>query len=206
MKTELLRKMFNHFRETREERVQIYRGRVMAHDTAYQFRMGAGFVGDVNRTHPSAIEPCLIDPANPPLLFGSAVMVDRTATNGVRAPVVGDNAAAGSIFGVAVRPFPFQQASGGPAAAYGGEVPPATGVIDVMKSGYIMVKLNGATAAVKGGSVFVWADVTGGGHINGGFEAAATGGSTIGLDASGNRIYFNGPADANGIVELVFNP
>ena len=30
-------------------------------DVAFTFRMGAGFAGDVNRTHPASIEPVMIE-------------------------------------------------------------------------------------------------------------------------------------------------
>lgn len=176
-------------------------------DAAFTFRMGAGFAGEVNRTHPVSIEPCLIDPANPPLFYGEAVMADVTATNGVRAPVAGDSAAAG-VFGVTVRPFPLQPGAAsnfGAVALGAAQAPPVSGVIDILKSGYIVVSLSGATQPVKGSPVFVWVAASGGGHTQGGFEAAATGGSTIALDASGTRFYFNGAPDASGLVEIAFN-
>jgi hypothetical protein len=204
MKIEWMNKIVNFFRGDEEKSVRIYKGRALTRDIAFQFRMGAGFAGDVNRTHPSGIEPALGDPANFPTGYGQAVMVG--ASNGVRNPVAGDQAGAVSIFGVVVRPFPVQQTVGGISAAFASEVPQLNQPLDILKSGYVIVKLFGAAAAVKGSPVFVWAAASGGGHVQGGFEAVATGGSTFPLDATGNRIYFNGPADANGLVELVFNP
>ena len=37
---------------------------------AFPFRMGAGFAGDVNRTHPATIEPNVNDTVNPLSFFG----------------------------------------------------------------------------------------------------------------------------------------
>lgn len=201
MKLEMFRRLFS------DRHDGASRGRRMTKDAAFTFRMGAGFAGDVNRTHPASIEPCLIDAANPPLFYGEAVIADLTSTNGVRAPVAGDSGLA-SVFGVTVRPFPIQAGSGsnfGAVALGVPGVPPASGVIDILKSGYIMVNLAGAAAALKGSPVFVWVAASSGSHVQGGFEAAATGGSTVALDATGDRYYFNGPADSNGIVELAFN-
>ena len=175
-------------------------------DAAFTFRMGAGFVGAVNRSHPAGIEPCMMDPANPVLQYGLAVMADNAAPNGVRSVLASDSALT-SIFGIAVRPFPITPQAGTNfgAAAFGSVAPSTFLPLDVLKSGYIMVSLGGVAAALKGAPVFVYYGVSSGSHVQGGFEAAA-GANLAALDASGNRIYFNGPADANGIVELVFNP
>ena len=176
-----------------------YLGRRRTKDVAFTYRMGAGFAGDVNRTHPFSVEPCLIDPANPPLGYGLAVLVNTNA-NAVRQLAAGDNGGT-YIYGVTVRPYPTQQQSGGMSAPFGNQVPPVTGVIDVLTTGYIMVPIVGNVT--KGGLVYVWAAASGGGHIQGGFEAGATGGSTIALPAT--IATFNGPADASGIGEIAFS-
>lgn len=164
--------------------------------------MGAGFPGDVNRSHPASIEPCLVDASAPPTLFGQAVVVDPT-TEGVRPLVAGDSALT-TIYGVTVRPFPFQASTGGSygSAAFGTATPQSPGAIDVLRDGYIMVQLNvGVAAAIKGGLVYIWVAATSGNHIQGGWETAAGGGSnTIALDPT---LYgYNGPADANGNIEI----
>jgi len=184
-------------------------GRAFTRDAAFTFRMGAGFPGDVNRSHPMTIEPALNDVTNPVLAYGLACLADAAAPNAVRSILATDSGIT-AIYGVAVRPFPIQgtAATAQPfgAAGFGATQGPAAQLpIDVLKGGYIMVQLNGATAAVKGGQVYVYVAASGGGHVQGGFEAAA-GANLIDLDATGSRIYFNGPADATGIVELVFNP
>lgn len=177
-------------------------GRARTHDVAYTYRMGAGFVGDVNRTHPASIEPVLIDVNSPPTAYGQAVVVDPT-TQGVRPLGAGDTSL-DAIYGITVRPFPLQQSSANNygTIGIGAATPPVAGVMDVLRSGYIMAALTGNASAVKGGRVYVWVAASSGNHVQGGFEAAATGGSTILLD---EKTYFNGPADANGVVEIGFN-
>jgi hypothetical protein len=174
-------------------------------DTAFTFRMGAGFAGDVNRGHPASIQPALNSPVNPVLLYGTGVVVDTAggANGGVRPINAGDGALT-DIWGVGVRPFPIQQSTTGNnygSVPYGATQPPTNQPIDVLRGGYVMVSVVGAPA--KGGAVFIWFAASGGGHIQGGFEAAATGGSTLALNP---LLYqFNSPADSNGIAELILN-
>lgn len=175
-------------------------GRYRTVDTAITFRMGAGFAGDVNRGHPSSIQPCLIDPNAPPTAYGQAVVVDP-ATGGVRPMVAGDQALT-EIWGVTVRPYPIQQAAGSNYGqiGYGAGAPPLLQPIDVLRGGYVMVPVVGAP--VKGGVVYIWTAASGGGHIQGGWEAAASGGNTATLDG----IYqWNSPPDSTGIAELICN-
>lgn len=171
-------------------------------DTALKYRMGAGFVGDVNRMHPASIEPCLIDATNPPTAYGQPVVINPT-TQAVRRLLVGDTALT-DIYGITVRPFPQQQAQS--AVDYGAigftsPAPPVSGVIDVLRSGYIMVQVVGA--AVKGGAVWAWIAADSGSHKQGKtFEIVAATTSTIPLPTKST---FNGSPDANGIAELILN-
>lgn len=174
-------------------------GRHRTQDVAITYRMGAGYPGDVNRTHPATIEPVLFDLDAPPTTFGNAVLVDPT-TQGVR-PIVAGDVALTAVYGVLVRPFPTQQITGGMTAAFGSGGPGVATSGDVLKSGYIMVKVNGAT--VKGQAAHIWAVASAGAHVQGGWEAAATAASTI--DLAGANFYYNGVPDANGYVELAFN-
>lgn len=165
-------------------------------DVAFPYRMGAGFAGDINRTHPFDAMPALMDPTNPSTRYGNALLVN-TAANTYRTLLIGDVAVV-AIHGILVRPYPVQQ--GSTSQALGAGVPPTSGIIDVLTSGLIMANVVGAVT--KRGPLFVWVAATGGGHVQGGFEAAATGGSTAAI-ANG---YFNGPADANGVAEVrIFN-
>ena len=179
-----------------------FMGRQRTCDISIGYRMGAGFPGDVNRTHPASIEACLVDANSPPTAYGQAVVIDPT-TQGVRPLSAGDSALT-DIYGITVRPFPIQGQSSTNfgASNIGAATPPTSQPMDVLRSGYIMATLNGSTAAVKGGAVYVWIAASSGSHVQGGFEAAATGGSTIQL---GVKTTFNGPADASGVVEIVYN-
>jgi hypothetical protein len=198
----LIRKIFGKSREVGE-----FLGRAVTHDAVMTFRMGAGFAGDVNRTNPSFVEPVLIDAAAPPTAYGQGVLIDPT-TQGVRPLVAGDQALT-SIYGITVRPFPQQAATapqqfGGTGALGTTVAPPTSGAMDVLRSGYIMVSVVGAT--VKNGTVYIWTAASSGSHIQGGFEGVNPGGSGMALSSgAGSTTAYNGSPDANGIVELMFN-
>lgn len=171
---------------------------------AFTFRAGAGFPGEVTRQENSIIEPCVLLSTAPPLLYGVPMVAD--ASTGAIRPLVAGDSALTSFYGVLVRPFPTSQASAtnfGNTPLGGAGVPPTSGPASLLVSGYIAVQVPvGSTAALKNGAVFIWVAATSGTHIQGGFETAATGGSTI---AIAGTTHFNGPQDANGIIELVFN-
>jgi len=193
---------------TRDSELQLRRfGRRYTKDTgqAYQFRMPAGFSGDVNRTHPVAIEPVSMDPTNPITLFGQAGIIDATS-HLFRLVQAGDTAIT-DVYGFAVRPYPFQQSSGTNygAASIGNGAPGTIGKLDVMRSGYIMTTLNNFAAAnvVKGGTINIWIAATSGLHVQGFVEAASSGSNTIALPGT---CTFNGPSDSAGIVEIIFHP
>ena len=170
-------------------------------DDAIPFRMRAGFAGEVTRTHPASILPFLMNVANPLTLFGQPVVIN-TADNTGR--FVNNTDAAAAIVGILVRPFPTQQRTGGDAGStLGTPGVPQAGAQDMLTSGTILVQLNtGVVAPTKGGTVFIWIAATSGNHVQGGFETQANGGNTVQLDA---KSYYNGPADANGLVEICFN-
>ena len=175
--------------------------RMKTHDVAFQFRMGAGSPGDVNRTHPASIEVALNCIATPVTLFGVPVLVDA-ASQGVRpftAADQSDTVAAG--YGLSVRPYPFQQSSATNfgEATFGAATAPA-GAIDLLRSGYIMAKLNAGTA-VKGAPVYIWCAASSGAHVLGGIEGTFASGSTTKL----LNATFNGGAGSDGAVEIAFN-
>src|SRR5262249_49948070 len=147
-----------------------------------------------NRMHPASIEPCLIDASTPPTAYGQAVLVDGT-TQGVRPLVAGDQALT-DVYGITVRPYPTQSNTVTPTFNTG--VPPVTGVIDVLRNGYIMGVLGDGTltGALKGGQVYVWTATSSGHHVQGGFEASNP--TSNGMAIA--RCTFNGVQDANGIV------
>ena len=171
----------------------------MASANSFQFRMGAGFPGDVNRSHPANIEPNLADGSTPPNYFGDVGV--RSSTGTIRAVTSGDTSEAIG-FGVVVRPYPVQAASATNygTAAYGVGSPVADTPIDLLTHGYIIVKVNSnASSIVNGSQVYVWSAAASGAHVPGQFEGTNPSGS--GFTVTG--AYFRGPADANGYVEIV---
>lgn len=168
-------------------------------DVAMKYRMPAGSPGEVNRTHPASIEPCLICAATPPTEYGQVVTID-TASQGVR-PLAAADSTLPKWLGLIVRPYPTQSVPLDSFGSYalGAGVPPTNGSCDVMRTGYILTKLRGATAAVKGNRVYVWISASSGAHVEGGIEAAASGGDTVLLP---ENYLFNGPADSAGTVEV----
>lgn len=181
--------------------------RAKTRDVAFQFRMGAGFPGDVNRTHPVTIEPTLIDASAPPAFYGEGVIVDAT-TQGVRplnSVAVGGDVNVTQLYGVTVRPFPIQQASASNfgAAALGAAAPPTSGQIDTMRAGYIIVSIPAGQNPSKGDPVYIWTAASSGAHVQGGFEAVIDHGTNTTPALTG--ITFNGHPDANGNVEIAFN-
>jgi hypothetical protein len=176
-------------------------------DVAFQYRMGAGFAGTVNRSHPATIAPFLKDATNPPTFFGQAVAIN-SSTNAVRSYIAGDSTTPTDVFGVIVRPFPFQGATA-PTANYAGtgttwgtgQLP--DGAVDVLLSGFIMVPVVGSPS--NGSAVYVWdaASQASPYHLQSSWEASTPGGN--GFAVTWGKTQFASPADANGIAELRFN-
>lgn len=158
---------------------------------SFVYRMGAGFPGDVNRAHPANVEPVLNDSVNPVLQPGLGCILNASST-GVRSMAAGDTGIT-KIYGVSVRSFPSQDPGvndnqfGG--IGQGSAGLPVGSAIDVMRSGYINAYIAGAV--LKGGAVWLWIAASFGAHIQGGFEAGASGGSTVAL----TNAMFNGPSD-----------
>ena len=174
--------------------------RAATRDISYGYRMGAGFPGQINRTHPFSALPGLTNPTNPPRLYGDPAVID-TATNSYRAFLVGDTALT-KVDGVLVRPFPTQQQSGGMNASIGVATGPAGNQIETfLNEGFIMAKCNNFAAQqpTKGGAVYVWIAASSGAHVQGGFESVAAGASTAGPITN---MKWNGPADSAGIAEI----
>ncbi|WP_158810457.1 hypothetical protein [Beijerinckia sp. L45] len=166
--------------------------------TSFLFRMPAGVPGTVTRLEQSTVETQVYDPAVPFSAYGVAM---KTGANGKMQPIAaGDTAAL--VEGVLVRPYPTTGA-GSQTSTLGGGTPPASGICNRLKRGYIMVQLNGATAAIKDGPVYVRVGAASAGKPIGGFEAAAdaTPANTVLL----TNAVFTGPADAQGNTEIAFN-
>lgn len=178
-------------------------GRARTRDVSYAYRMPAGFLGDVNRSHPASIEPNISN-VDDSLYFGGLAVVD-TASNTVRLITTGDDAA--RQWGIAVRPYPFQQQTGGMAAGFStgpanALKPGARNAVDILRSGYIMAYVNEAGgAAAKGGQVYVWLSADAAPNYKGSFLTTDPGADAIAVTGA----FFNGPADENGVVEIEFN-
>jgi hypothetical protein len=162
---------------------------------AIQYRMNAGIPGTDSRPQISTVVAEQLDPTNYPTGYGVPVAVDGT-THLIRKIMTGDVAA--NIYGMYVRPYPTQTTGTDP---LGTSTAPPTGHANIMKRGFMMVLLGGATAAVKNGTVYVRVAAAATGKPIGGIEAAADSTNTIVMA----NAYFTGPADANGNVELAFN-
>ena len=167
--------------------------------TAFTFRMPAGIEGEVNRIASATIEAQVVTPlgtTGAPAKYGTPMVVDNTGGNvgNMRALNTSDTA----VYGFLVRPFPTVSSQD----IVGVSTPPASGLIDILKRGYMSVRLQGPTAAVKGGTVYLWQGATDTSHLVVGGVEAATGTSVITMGAS---TYFMGPADSNGITEIGFN-
>lgn len=168
-------------------------------DISFGFRMGAGFPGDVNRTHPCSVLPGQMNRTNPVRLYGDPVLIDP-ATSSYRGFLASDTAVT-KIDGVLVRPYPTQQQVGGMAADIGAAAPGITlPVIDVLNEGFIIARCNNFAAQqpTKGGAVYVWVTASAGAQVQGGFCSAASGANTVLI----SNAKWNGPTDANGITEL----
>jgi hypothetical protein len=171
------------------------------HDVSFAFRMGAGFPGDVNRTHPASIVPRqqTATVASKVRLYGDPVLIDP-ATNSVRGFLAADTAVT-KIYGVLVRPYPTQQQTGGMNAAFGTASPPdGAAVVDILNEGFVIARCNNFAAVqpALGGAVYVRVAATAGPLIQGGFHSAADGANTVLV----TNATWCGPTDSNGITEI----
>jgi hypothetical protein len=174
-------------------------GRAKTRDVAFTYRMGAGSPGDMTRISAAKVEAVQVDPTSPPEEYGMPGLID-SATFKFRRIVAGDQSDGTAIaaYGIIVRPYPQQENTASPVLAT--STPPTSGIVDVLRSGYILARMPAGGTVHKNDPVYVWAAASTGAHVLGAVEAAATGGSTVKL----NNAVFNGPADANNVVEIQF--
>jgi hypothetical protein len=168
---------------------------------AYPFRAPSGIPGDLTRLAAGiTVEPNVQDATLPVTAYGRAVKLSNT---GGMTPITSGDALA-DVYGISVRAYPVQSQS---TANYGGTtigssgVPPEAGALDILKRGYINVRLYGSAAAAKGGPVYIWTAASAGTHIQVGFEATSPGGD--GFEVT--NAYFTGAADADGNAEIAYN-
>jgi hypothetical protein len=169
-------------------------------NNAYAYRMPAGIPGRPNREWEHTDEPNQLDNTLVPAAFGDAV---KMGSNGrIQALVAGD--ASTAVYGLLEAGFP-----GVPSPTYGtgnqllgATAPQAGGRCSVTKRGYMTVTIQGATAAAKGGPVYIRlaGTVPTGGRLNG-YEAAADSTNTILLPGA----YWMGAADSAGNCEIAYN-
>jgi hypothetical protein len=169
---------------------------------AFVFRMNAGIPGEVSRfqTLGTTITPELQNAATPVLEYGVPVILNNS---GVR-PLIATDTTADSEAGFLVRPFPggdrtvaFPSGS----VPFGSGTPPATGLVDLLRRGFMTVRMCGAAAAQRNAPVWVWTAVSGGANVQG--RVTATDPTTSGFKL--NRAFFRGPADAQGNTEIGYN-
>lgn len=160
---------------------------------AFLTRAPAGFPGSVSRSDSLTIQQEIPDGTLPPTKYGQAV---KMVANKIL-PLAASDAAA-LVYGLLVRPYPMQSTTNG----IGASAPPVTGILDVMKRGYMTVTLAVGTA-VKGGAVYV-VNVAGGTVVVGDYVTSASpagGGTAVAVP----NAFFMGPADAGGITEIAYN-
>jgi hypothetical protein len=105
-----------------------------------------------------------------------------------------------SVYGLLARPYPF----GATTDPLGNDTPPDDGVVDVLRKGYMTVKLSGDDPAAKGNPVYIWTAPPSGTHIFGGYEATDPG-NDLEDNPQGFQLpmaVFMGPADTNNNVEI----
>lgn len=166
-------------------------------------KLPAGIPGTVHRMENAEIITETSDPLLPFRAYGVAGVIN--ASNGRYRPVAAGDVDA-DVCGLLVRTFPGFAGTDWNAQGLGQSVPAAgTKPVNysVMIRGFMSIKVNGATAPVKNGAVYV--RVAQGStdpavQPIGGFEAAADGANTIQL----TRTRFRGPADAYGNTEIAF--
>src|SRR3569833_1294799 len=166
---------------------------------AYAFRMHAGITGDVYRIASGHFEPQVVSSAagEAPTAYGLPVVLSSTAgqIGNVRAMTGSDT---GQPYGFLVRPYPTQSSQD----PLNVSTPPTSGLVDILKRGYMTVQMQGPTAAKKGDIPWVYLGTTSTTHpVLGAVEAASAAGA---VQLTSNS-YFMGPADSNGMVEIAFN-
>jgi len=177
--------------------------------TAYTFNMPSGIAGDVSRSEHAIVEAALLSATVLPIAYGVPV---KTASGKIQGITTGDTIAypyAGAnvlVTGFLVRAYPTNSAQD----ALGAQTMPTSGIVDVMKKGYMMVHVGfNAASCAKDGLVYVRVANNSVGHSStttyppGQIEGTAdtTAADTLAIP----RCFFTGAADAQGFCEISFN-
>jgi hypothetical protein len=150
---------------------------------AILYRMPAGIAGDVTRREQATVEPQIMDPTTPVLVFGVPVKM----VSGKIKPLA---ASGDAIYGFLCRPYPVSAAT---SEALGTATPSTVLEANILRRGYMTVNVQAGVVA-KDGQVY-FNDTTG--HVEG--LTSAPGQTAI----SGCK--FMGAADSDGNVEISYN-
>lgn len=161
--------------------------------TAFLYRMPSGIPGDVTRQSQATIEPQVLNSSLPFPGYG----LPGKISSGAFVPIAGGDAAT-AVYGFLVRPFPTQGVNASDPLGTG--VPATSGVANIMKRGYMNVKVNAGTASLNS-AVYIRVAAPAGAKVIGGIEAVADSTNTIQVA----NAYFTGAADASGNAEIAFN-
>jgi hypothetical protein len=170
--------------------------------------MPAGIAGATNRQQASTVERQVMSAAAPATVYGVMMTMD-TATGTVRIPTAGDTLAGPTnpLYGFLVRPYPTNSSQD----ALGVSTPMTSaqgGEANILKRGYMTVRLYGVATVVKGQQVNVSLTVAAS-DVSGGVTGSAASATILAIP----NCYFMGPAftDPNtvnagaSIVEIAYN-
>lgn len=159
-----------------------------------------GVPGDITRDiRESTVEAVKINAATPAPFYGIPLVWSTPTSLGVRPFAAGD--AASALAGYNVRSNP---SLGGSLTnqGFGPSTPPLSGIGDMLKKGYMAVRVNGVTTGVaKEGPVYVRVGAATQLKPIGGVEAVSDGANTVQLPLT----VFTGPCDAEGNAEIRYN-
>lgn len=163
------------------------------------YRMASGIPGALSRGEGQAtIEPQIYDTDYPVTVFGVPV---KYVSGKVR-PIASGDTIASVVQGFLVRPYPTQYTSNEALAA---GTPNTAQIANVLKRGYIMVKVNASLPSAvpaKGGAVYCRKTDHGASeYLMGGVESDADSAKCEAITGA----YFTGAMDANGYCEVAYN-
>ena len=161
---------------------------------AFITRMPAGIAGDVTRREHADIEPQVMDTDYPVLRYGEPV---KMVSGEIRPITTGDDI--NDIYGFGCRAYPVQNSSN---EAIGSATPPTNLLFDVLRRGYMTVKVQNGTPA-KNASVYVRTVAASDPVAQpiGGLECDSDGGDCFEI----TNAKFMGEADSDGNVEISYN-
>ena len=161
-------------------------------------RMPAGIPGALTRQNQATVEPQVMDVNYPVTVYGVPV---KYVSSLVR-PIASGDTIASVIQGFLVRPYPTQTAT---SEAMGTATPSTVNAADIMKRGYMMVKVNASLPSAvpaKGGIVYCRKTDHGAAeYLIGGIESDADSAKCEAVPGC----YWTGAMDSNGNCEIAYN-